>query len=329
MARSQQVRSVVFTLNNYVEDSIDRIEKSFDYKYLIIGKEVGESGTPHLQGFIQFKNKMTLANIGGKFPWHIEITKGTPAQAAEYCKKGGDWVEFGELGSARNDGQTRGEDRWPDLYRQVTRPEVPLNEVGERFPGHYIRHYESIRKIRNDQVGHFVGLRSCWFIYGKPGVGKTRFIFDNFPQEEIYVKDPTNKWWQGYKGELIVVIDELDIACWNQGFSHYLKRYGDRYPLQGEVKGGSVNLPFRVLVITSNYDLHTFTGSDEVLRRALLRRYREINAVSYDEHNKAIIYEDERGALFRQKLFKADIFPPHMEKPQDFLELTSVTSDSI
>lgn len=63
---------------------------------MIFGKEVGESGTPHLQGYFQanhdkfdrFKNR-----FGSGI--HIEKQKGDSAEARDYCKKDDDWVEFG------------------------------------------------------------------------------------------------------------------------------------------------------------------------------------------------------------------------------------------
>jgi hypothetical protein len=47
-----------FTLNNYTTDELEFLSSSIlgsgEYNY-IIGKEIGESGTPHLQGYIGAK----------------------------------------------------------------------------------------------------------------------------------------------------------------------------------------------------------------------------------------------------------------------------------
>ena len=42
------------------------------------------------------------------------------------------------------------------------------------------------------------GPRMCIWIYGKPGVGKSRWAFDSF--DDMYVKDITHDWWDDYKG---------------------------------------------------------------------------------------------------------------------------------
>lgn len=85
-----------FTLNNYTPEDVDRIdslEETVDY--LIYGKEVGESGTPHLQGFVSFKNRVrrstAVARLGQA---HFTVARNVD-QAIEYCKKEGDFKEFG------------------------------------------------------------------------------------------------------------------------------------------------------------------------------------------------------------------------------------------
>ena len=84
-----------FTLNN-PKAPIQFNEVTMDY--LVYGNEVGESGTPHHQGFVVFKQQKRIGNlkdINGLAHW--EIANGTNQQAADYCKKDGDFVEFGTL----------------------------------------------------------------------------------------------------------------------------------------------------------------------------------------------------------------------------------------
>ncbi|RXN35108.1 replication associated [Labeo rohita] len=58
----------------------------------VLGQEVGESGTPYLQGFVNLKTKRCLSMMKN---WlspraHFEAVKGTDLQNDEYCTKGGD-----------------------------------------------------------------------------------------------------------------------------------------------------------------------------------------------------------------------------------------------
>lgn len=98
-----------FTLNNYDTEDIDRIShlvESGKATYVIYGKEVGEQGTPHLQGVVCTPSRTRLAqikNIIGSNP-HVEIVRNI-LRSVQYCKKEGDWVEFGTRTSQgqRND----------------------------------------------------------------------------------------------------------------------------------------------------------------------------------------------------------------------------------
>lgn len=100
----------VFTLNNYTDTEKDEVDQFLRTEfggeganalsYAAYGKEIGDSGTPHLQGFLMFEGRRTLRQckaLPGLGRAHFEVSRGTPAQAATYCKKDGDYVELGEL----------------------------------------------------------------------------------------------------------------------------------------------------------------------------------------------------------------------------------------
>ena len=58
------------------------------------------SGLYHLQGYLVLKKKLRLAQtaaIDGFERAHLEVARGTPQEASEYCKKDGDFDEFGSL----------------------------------------------------------------------------------------------------------------------------------------------------------------------------------------------------------------------------------------
>lgn len=84
---ASQGRRWCFTLNNYSELDI-AVLKDISVKSIIVGKEVGESGTPHLQGFIKFntaKRLIAVKKILDKAHW--ETAKGSDDHNLVYCSK--------------------------------------------------------------------------------------------------------------------------------------------------------------------------------------------------------------------------------------------------
>jgi len=72
-------------------------------KYWIIGREVGESGTPHLQGYVSLRKRRTFVYVRDKLSnrCHLESSRGTARQNREYCIKGGNFVEGGSINEGR------------------------------------------------------------------------------------------------------------------------------------------------------------------------------------------------------------------------------------
>jgi len=96
-AQKLRTRGWTFTINNDTfEDLIGLIET--DFEYLVIGFEVGDSGTPHIQGYIYFKNPRMLKGVRNLMPRaHLLVSRGTALQNLKYCSKSGDFYEFGTI----------------------------------------------------------------------------------------------------------------------------------------------------------------------------------------------------------------------------------------
>lgn len=95
-----QSKRWVFTLNNYTNiEEVALTDVLSSTRYYIYGREVGESGTPHLQGFVIFGSNQRLGALRRRFNnrIHWEIARGTSQQARDYCKKDGDFIEHGDF----------------------------------------------------------------------------------------------------------------------------------------------------------------------------------------------------------------------------------------
>lgn len=92
-----RVRGFVFTLNNYSEEEYSALIETAhaQAKYYIFGKEVAPStGTPHIQGYIYWKNGKTIDASRKLLPRRVanhEPAKGTPDQNYIYCSKEGNF----------------------------------------------------------------------------------------------------------------------------------------------------------------------------------------------------------------------------------------------
>lgn len=144
-----RTRSWCFTLNNYTDEDLLRcklVGEMSGTTYIVFGKEVGESGTPHLQGYVWFKSPRKLpavkALIGERA--HFEPRKGTHAQAADYCKKDGDFQEFGR---APNPGKRS------DLasFAELVKSGAEESKLLDLYPGLMAKYPKFVDTCRNIQ----------------------------------------------------------------------------------------------------------------------------------------------------------------------------------
>lgn len=95
-ARMKEVKKYCFTYNNYDHNILDKLNNTLNtLGNYIYGFEVGQCGTPHLQGYINLKNKKTLLSLKnhiGIDAIHYEKCKGSEKDNINYCKKDGKYI---------------------------------------------------------------------------------------------------------------------------------------------------------------------------------------------------------------------------------------------
>lgn len=89
-----------FTLNNY-SDLITDIDGS---KRWVIGEEIGEQGTKHLQGYVEYEKRIRFSSVKKSLPdgCHIEPANGSPEQNYKYCTKDGKFTKKGSFSFNQN-----------------------------------------------------------------------------------------------------------------------------------------------------------------------------------------------------------------------------------
>lgn len=277
----ERARSFCFTLNNYTIEDINAIYE-WECKYCVVGKEVGENGTPHLQGYVVFDNARSLEQLKKLAPRaHWEIARGTFEQNFEYCTKDGDWREKGERPlSAKEKGEKGGsmeKDRWANALKAVR--EKRYHDVDDEILCKHLKttEYAVLRqRVMDRELETLDGsLEHEWFV-GKTGSGKSMTARHENP--EAYVKDPQTVWWDGYVDEDVVIIDDFDKFQVKQGGD--MKRWLDRYPFQAQFKGGYQLIRPKKIIVTSQY-LPCEIWDDEktvdaIMRRVAIRNFDEI-----------------------------------------------------
>lgn len=253
------------TVNNPTEeDELAAFSCADICKYCVFGREVGESGTPHLQGYVYFDTLKSLNQVSMLFPrGHIEKQRGTCEQAAEYCKKDGDFFESGDIPMSDTDkgecGKQSIAERW-ELARSGRFTELPPEQI---------KAYEYCH-AKYTEVHDRDDLENIW-IFGPSGCGKSRYVREHYPS---FYNKGMNKWWDGYEHEDTVVLDDMDPKH-GEYLGYFLKIWADHYAFNGEVKGGMLKCRPKRVIVTSQYPLE-IVFPDAVTQEALKRRFKQL-----------------------------------------------------
>lgn len=258
---SYKTRGWCFTLNNYTEVERDAI-LSISCKYIIVGREVGENLTPHLQGYIYFTNAKTLSQVkmvNGKA--HFEAAKGTAAQNFDYCSKDGNFEERGEKPLSQAEKGQKGKEKLTEQWE--------LAKKGEFFelPPAQIKVWEYIHMKYGAKCNDRDVLSNTW-IFGPSGSGKSRYVREKY--SSFYSK-PMSKWWDGYANEDTIVLDDFAPEH-GKYLGYFLKIWADHYAFNAEVKGGMLHIRPLNIVITSQYPIHRCFEEPETVS-AITRRF--------------------------------------------------------
>jgi len=261
---SKRVRAWCFTLNNYTVGDVTFFSETLskDASYLVVGKEVGESGTPHLQGYVEFTNARRGSAMrklfGGKAHW--EVRRGTPEQASDYCKKDNVFVTFGTLSEQ---GKRTDLDDVADLVEEG----ATIKEIASSHPTTFIKYHKGIAALKAAMYEHRSVAPKVIWRWGLAGSGKTLGAASAHPSH--YIKDGT-QWWDGYEQQPAIIIDDFD-GRWP---FRDLLRLLDRYQYQGQFKGGYIPINSPFIYITCEFPPEHFWIGNELAQ--VVRRLSEV-----------------------------------------------------
>lgn len=254
MSKNARHRSWCYTWNNYSPEEAERCE-SIEAVYHVFGKEVAESGTPHLQGFIHFKNAKTMSAVKKVFgcnALHLGQKRGTFEQASVYCKK--DDKDYFEEGELPQDPVLKGleqKERWTKVWELAKLGQI--DNIAESDPHAAVVSYRTLKMIGNDHIVRAKDNDECtgvWF-YGGYGCGKSHLARKTL-HPDAFIKDP-NQWWCGYQNEEAVILEDLDPLT-GKYIGRFVKVWGDKYSFKAPTKHSSTFwIRPKVFIVTSQY----------------------------------------------------------------------------
>lgn len=246
-------RAWCFTWNNPERSDISEIlnnEKN-KVRYAVWQRERGASGTEHLQGYIQFDSQITLATVKKRISKtaHFEIARGNAADNKRYCTKEDTRIEGPwEIGSAVDKG----------MRSDIVKAKEILNEGGmsklaDEMPEMIVKYPRGMQMLhgllqKKSTMRKRLNI-DVFVLLGKPGTGKTRYVYDTEGFENTYSLTVGDRlWFDGYEGQKVLLIDEFYGGI---KYSMMLQLL-DIYPLRLDIKGGSVWANWEKVYITSN-----------------------------------------------------------------------------
>lgn len=231
-----------YTFNNPTDGDIARL-KEYEVSVHVAGMERGDSGTPHLQGFITWRRAYRLAALKKLEPrahWEPART----CDAANYCRKDGSDIVI----NITTKHQGKSSDFRSAVQKVVEGSSV--KSIAASYPHVFVHRYKGLQalagaleKNRMREAAPVVK----WY-WGPTGTGKTWKAMEEIGERDYWESSSSLQWFDGYDGQECVLLDELRAdACKYE----FLLKLLDRRIIQVPVKGGFVWWKPKEIWITS------------------------------------------------------------------------------
>jgi hypothetical protein len=276
-----------WVINNYTQEDIYTVQNMFEEKkakHYCFGKEVGEKGTPHLQGCVYFPTVKSAQWISKQISKRITCRPrhnfSTYNLLIMYCKKGKqshqEFVELHDKGP--NYGLDADVIEWGEPPKQgertdlkkitdsILKGENTIDTICRENPMVFHLYERTLKKASDLYEETLIRdwTTQGYWLYGPSGTGKSHLSEEAFGKSEYvkqyglrdwykfkcYIHNPRDKdWWDKYNHQDIVIFDEfrgeLDYA--------YLLRLADKTFLDLPRRGRSpINFTSKIIIINSS-----------------------------------------------------------------------------
>lgn len=294
-ATPKQSRSWVLTISaaKHAREAVEEALRPYTY----VGQlERGEGGFVHWQVLIENETPIRFATLKKKLPTaHIEPRRGTVAEAVAYCTKeesrvdGEAPLQHGEIALRDEKGRRSDLDRIRAaiLDEGRTVDEVILTMPEAARVTKYVselaaaRDRAAVRGVERDV--------EVIYLYGDPGVGKTRWLYDHY-DDVARLTDYRN--FDAYNGERVLALDEYG----GQIDLRLLNGVLDRYPIDLPARYYDRPARYETVVIISNQPPWVlYDWEQPIVRRAFARRLHRVLMMDADGHVQEVDADSVRS----------------------------------
>lgn len=271
---------------------------------------ISAEGRYHVHVVLTFdKAKRTTAVAKLLGNCHVEDMRGTKEEAADYINKRGKYEEkgekvldvFGDINAIQNNSGKR---------TDLAIFDAAALADGFDITKYILEHTTSEREAQNLEKRFYRLLEAnaaSWrrveviYVEGETGSGKTRVAMEKYPNAfKASVSAKTNFPFNGYKGEKVLILDELRPGIFNPA---ELFQILDGYRMNIDVKYGCIPACWEKVIITTSMPLSDWFNSlqdvqgQDNLRKQFKRRIAAhkiaVNGTwrDYDEYQKERAFE--------------------------------------
>jgi hypothetical protein len=285
--------------------------------------------------------KRTLVKMKNKVAkCHMEMQKGTAEQASTYCKKDGKFIEVGKIDNEIG----------PKISRQGFRSDLQglmdmvkegksVLQMMETAPEDFSKHMKFVAKYQEEikakerkEIEYPIHLPWCVinkpkeaekkrhiYIHGPPNCGKTTIIQEAMAGKKVFFVKTGEKYrYEGYKGEEIIVYDDVNKLPRDELISA-----ANVYKSTQEVAGESrycknywTANQARIIIILSNHE--PWFAKGEHPDHALMARFKIIKASPEDSEfwdEDKLILETISSYIMKEEIKAAPLAGARVRRP--------------
>lgn len=252
--------------------------------YMVWQLERGINGTPHIQGYVRFKNAKNLQGAKNALNCteaHMEAAQGTEEQCRNYCTKAetriGNPVEHGTYDPTKG---VKGKRTDLDSVAALCLRGATISEIATQAPSTFIKYPQGIAALREAVRPPVPRERDIFvhILWGATNTGKTHRVRMTIAPENLYVVSPGRDPWGRYEGQDAICFEEFD---WSKWPIDQLKELLDKWPVQLDCRYTNKSARWTKVFILGNNDPQSwYFGASQRDRDALMRRIHRITEVT-------------------------------------------------